>query len=110
MLVLPLLLVITVLLVYPVASALLISFQDKVLGTPGVFIGLGNYQALFKDRVFWISLKNTLAYVAFTVPLSVAGGLALALLVEAGTSLRGLYRTLLFLPWVSHWESICCRY
>ena len=54
LLVLPLVLVMVVLLVYPVASALLLSFQDKMLGTPGVFIGLDNYkELLFEDPRFY---------------------------------------------------------
>ena len=83
----------------PVVVVVILSLTDWTFGAPAFqWIGLDNYVALSSDRVFWTSLKNTLAYVAFTVPLSVFGGLALALLVESGTSLRGLYRTLLFLP------------
>jgi multiple sugar transport system permease protein len=83
----------------PVVVVFVLSLTDWTLGSPTLnWIGAGNYLALADDRVFWLSLKNTLAYVAFTVPVSVFGGLALALLVEAGESLRGLYRTLLFLP------------
>jgi len=83
----------------PVVAVIVLSLTDWTLGAPAFrWIGLDNYLALSKDRVFWISLQNTLAYVAFTVPLSVFGGLALAMLVESASSLRGLYRTLLFLP------------
>lgn len=83
----------------PVVALLVLSLTDWTLGSPTLhWIGLDNYIALSKDRVFWLSFQNTLAYVAFTVPLSVFGGLALALLVESDSSLRGLYRTLLFLP------------
>jgi multiple sugar transport system permease protein len=83
----------------PVLVLFVLSLTDWTFGSPDFrWIGAGNYQELWRDRVFWISLKNTAAYVAFTVPASVFGGLALAMLVEAGGSLRGLYRTLLFLP------------
>ena len=47
-------------------------------------IGLSNYHEMFADRVFWISLKNTLIYVAIVVPGSVALGLGTALLIESG--------------------------
>ena len=83
----------------PVVAVVVLSLTDWTLGSPAFqWVGLDNYVALTRDRVFWISLKNTLAYVAFTVPLSVFAGLALALLIESAGSLRGLYRTLLFLP------------
>ena len=45
-----------------------------------------------------ISLANTLIYVAIVVPASVALGLGAALLIEAGSSLRGFYRAAYFLP------------
>ena len=51
---------------------------------------------MFADRVFWISLENTLIYVAVVVPGSVALGLGAALLIEAAPALRGFYRTVLF--------------
>lgn len=83
----------------PAVAVLVLSLTDWTLGAPAFqWTGLANYVALAQDRVFWIALQNTLAYVAFTVPAAVFGGLALAVLVEAGQSLRGLYRTLLFLP------------
>ena len=46
-LIVPLLLVMFGLLAYPVVSALLISFQDKRMGSPGHYIGLDNYAAFF---------------------------------------------------------------
>jgi multiple sugar transport system permease protein len=95
----PAILLMWLMLLGPVLAVIGLSLTDWTFGSPAFkWIGLDNYIALSKDRVFWISLKNTLAYVAFTVPLSVFGGLALALLIESGDSLRGLYRTLLFLP------------
>ncbi len=72
---------------------------DWALGAPTFkWIAFDNYIELGRDRVFWISLKNTLLYVSVSVPVSVLGGLALALLIESGRGLSGLYRTLLFLP------------
>jgi multiple sugar transport system permease protein len=76
-----------------------LSLTDWTFGSPDIgFAGFANYRELWDDRVFWISLRNTLAYVAFTVPASVFLGLGVALLIEAGESLKGLYRTLFFLP------------
>ncbi len=72
---------------------------DWTFGAPTIaFVGLENYVEMFGDAVFWTSLRNTLAYVAFVVPVSVALGLGAALLIEAGTSLRGFYRAVYFLP------------
>lgn len=83
----------------PAVAVIALSLTDWTFGAPTIaFVGLANYTELAGDRVFWTSLRNTLAYVAFTVPSAVFLGLGIALLVEAGSSLRGLYRTLFFLP------------
>jgi multiple sugar transport system permease protein len=88
-----------VMLLGPAIAVIVLSFTDWLFGAPQIaWIGLGNYAELLGDQVFWQSLRNTLAYVAFTVPLSVFLGLGVAMLIEAGTSLRGFYRAAYFLP------------
>lgn len=83
----------------PAVVVIVMSLTDWTFGAPTVaWIGWGNYVELWSDRVFWVSLRNTLAYVAFTVPTAVFLGLGVALLIEAGNALKGLYRTLFFLP------------
>jgi multiple sugar transport system permease protein len=83
----------------PAVAVIVLSFTDWLFGAPEIaWIGLGNYAELWGDAVFWKSLRNTLAYVAFTVPVSVFLGLGVALLIESGTSLRGFYRAAYFLP------------
>lgn len=83
----------------PLAGVIALSFSDYQLGAPSfAWIGLANYQQLFADRVFWISLTNTLTYAVIVVPGSVALGLGVAMLIESGTHLRAVYRTIYFLP------------
>lgn len=83
----------------PAVVVIGLSLTNWTFGAPTIaFVGLSNYQELWGDRVFWTSLRNTLAYVAFTVPTAVFIGLGVAILIEAGNSVRGLYRTLFFLP------------
>src|SRR5215471_4426794 len=43
----PCLLVLVGLIAYPFFSAILLSFQAKLVGSPAVWVGLGNYQDLF---------------------------------------------------------------
>lgn len=87
------------LLLGPAVAVLALSFTDWTFGAPEIaFAGLDNYRELAGDAVFWTALRNTLAYTAFTVPLSVGLGLGVALLIEAGASLRGFYRSVYFLP------------
>lgn len=87
------------LLLGPLLGVFALSLTDYQLGSPTFsWIGLANYQEMFSDRVFWISLRNTLTYVAIVVPAAVGLGLGVALLIESGASLRALYRTVYFLP------------
>lgn len=86
-------------LIGPLAGVIVLSFTDYQLGAPSFsWIGLSNYHEMFADRVFWISLRNTLTYVAVVVPGAVALGLGIALLIQSGTGLRSFYRTIYFLP------------
>lgn len=98
-LLLPAVLLMAALLIGPVAAVILMSFTDYQLGAPSwAFVGFANYAELYADRVFWTSLVNTLAYVAIVVPTSMALGLGLALLIESGSTLRGFYRSIFFIP------------
>lgn len=83
----------------PVLAVLIMSMTDYQLGaTSWGFIGLKNYHDLFTDKVFWTSLKNTLLYVGIVVPCAVGLGLGVALLIEAGSSGKALYRAVFFIP------------
>lgn len=87
------------LLLGPALAVICLSLTDWTFGAPTIrFVGLENYSEMVGDTVFWTSLWNTLLYVAFVVPVSVALGLGAALLIETGASLRGFYRAVYFLP------------
>lgn len=89
-------------LIGPAVAVILLSLTDWTFGAPAwAWMGLANYRELWSDPVFWTSLRNTLTYVAFTVPTSVTLGLVVALLIEAGTRGKGLYRAVFFLPVMS---------
>lgn len=98
-LVAPALTLMLMMLLGPLAAVIALSFTDYQLGAPGFsWIGLANYHEMFSDKVFWTSLRNTLTYVGIVVPGAVTAGLVVALLIQSGTGLRSLYRTIYFLP------------
>lgn len=98
----PAFVLIWIMLLGPTIAVFLLSFTDWTFGMPEIaWIGLGNYREMIGDEVFWKTLRNSLTYVAFVVPLSVFIGLGAAILIEAGESLRGFYRAAFFLPVVS---------
>ncbi|GAA0925117.1 MULTISPECIES: carbohydrate ABC transporter permease [Streptomyces violaceusniger group] len=98
--VLPSVLVILGLSVIPVLWSLLLSFQYSDLLTPSVWVGWDNYRQLADDPQFGQAVRNTLEYTALYVPLSIGLGLVLALVLNRRIRFAGLYRTLLFVPFV----------
>ncbi|MER6949591.1 sugar ABC transporter permease [Nonomuraea sp. NPDC000554] len=96
----PSVLVILGLSIVPTVWSLLLSFQADDLVTPSRWVGLDNYYALTKDPHFGQAVRNTLVYTALYVPLSIVLGLGLALVLNQRIRLVGLYRTLIFVPFV----------
>lgn len=86
----------------PTLYAMQISLYDwQLLGGEQPWVGLANYRALFKDEVFWKSLKNTFIYVLVGVPVQIALGIGVALLIQRINRFQGLFRMLYFIPYVT---------
>jgi multiple sugar transport system permease protein len=86
--------------IVPVVWSLLLSFQASDLVTPSRWVGPDNYRALAQDPHFSQAVRNTLLYTVLYVPLSMLGGLLLALVLNRRIRFVGLYRTLIFVPFV----------
>ncbi|MGI9508419.1 MAG: carbohydrate ABC transporter permease [Geminicoccaceae bacterium] len=97
--VLPAIAILAFVVVYPFFTAISMSFQDKMVGAPGSFIGFDNYTELFGDRYFLKTIKNTLVYTGFAVGIKFIIGLAMALVLTQPRRLDFIYRTILFVPW-----------
>jgi multiple sugar transport system permease protein len=83
----------------PMAYALWLSFTTfDGISPHWRYVGLGNYRELFSDSVTWQALGRAGLFAVTSVPLSIAAGLGLALLVNRPIKARGLFRTLLYLP------------
>ena len=65
------------------------------------FVGLANWQAGVHDPGLIQSVVSTLWIVILTVPVSIAAGLGLALLVNAIGSFKTVFRAFLFAPFVA---------
>jgi multiple sugar transport system permease protein len=65
------------------------------------FLGLRNYQHLLQDEEFLRSVGLTAVFVVGTVPVEMAIGLGVALLLHQRLRLRGSFRLLYFLPYVT---------
>ena len=88
-----------VLLFVPSGLVLALSVTDYQFGMPGArFVGLDNYAAMLADPEFRRSVWNTCVYLVLVAPLSVGLALWLAVVIEAQGPLRGMWRTVFFLP------------
>ena len=96
---LPALVVLASVVVYPFLSALWISFEAKQAGTPGRFVGLQNYAELMGDPVFHQIVANTAVYTGVAVAVKFTLGLLAALVLAQPRPLNAVYRTVLFVPW-----------
>ena len=98
-LVAPVVLLILGLVAYPFLFAIWVSFTDMVVGSTGNFIGLKNFQYLAGTATFWAAIGNTIIIVLVSDLLKLGIGLGLALLVHQHLPGRGLFRSVLMLPW-----------
>ena len=64
------------------------------------FIGLQNFRDLWEDDIFRKSIRNSLMFILFAVPLRLVGALAFALLLHKRFRGVGAYRTSAYLPTV----------
>ncbi len=79
--------------------SLYLSFVRTDLLTGYHWIGLGNYkQLLFEDPLFPQALKVTAIYSFGAVPLNTAVALMIALMLNQDVKLRGVWRTLYYMP------------
>ncbi len=83
----------------PFLASLALSFTDWQITVPPRWVGLDNYLRIFtKDPDFWQSLRVTFLYVGLSLPLNLAGGLGLSLLLNHPIPGLRVFRTLFYLP------------
>jgi multiple sugar transport system permease protein len=100
--ILPVLVVLTLVFLYPLLQVILMSFRAVDLSRPvpgEPFIGLANYAEMLNRPQFWQSLRVTVTYTFSVVILTSIGGLVIAQILNARFYGRALARTMLILPW-----------
>lgn len=85
----------------PIIFAFILAFTEWDGNNPIQFVGLDNFKALFKDKFFIASLKNTIIYSIGTVPLTLVASLGLAVVLNQKVKGRAFFRTLGFFPYVA---------
>mgnify|MGYP000914523928 CR=1 FL=1 len=98
--VLPAVLFMAAFLLYPLLSALRISFSEYnfVYSEKPIFNGINNYIQLFQDPHFIVSFKNTIYYTLVFFPLFMFVSLCLALLLNSKVRGNSVFQTAILLP------------
>ncbi len=87
-------------LTYPLILGVWLSFTDARIGRSGGFIGLENYEWLWGDAVFWLSVFNTLLYTCVASVAKFAVGLYLAVLLNQHMPFKAIIRAIVLVPFI----------
>jgi multiple sugar transport system permease protein len=85
----------------PMIWAAYLSLTDSSLVSGGHFIGLANYAALRKDPMLRQAFTNTVLLAVMYLPIGLAAGLGVAMLLNRKIKLIGFYRTCFLVPFVA---------
>ena len=90
--VLPAMIVVAALLIYPIFSSVFYSMTTKHLIKPSYeFVGLANYIEVLSDMNFWSAFLHSIGQVLI--------GFTAALAINRVKHAKGIYKTLLIIPW-----------
>jgi multiple sugar transport system permease protein len=98
---LPAMLPVALMTLYPVAQALWTSLHQVMILFPGEpFVGFENYQRVIGSNYFRDALKNSLVFTLFAAPSVVAIGLLVAMFLQRRFFGCQIVRSVVLLPWV----------
>ena len=90
--------------VYPLIDVFIYSFEEGYNSASQTYYGVGgyNYSYVLRDPYFLQALKNTFILVIITVPLSTGIALLISVGLSSIQSLKNLFQTVYFLPYVTN--------
>lgn len=100
LMVMPTVIGLAVLNIYPLFRTVYMSFFKSGSFGKWTFVGLENYTRMFQSDGFWTITKNTLLFMVYTVPVTVIGGLLIAVLLDQKIKGKTVFRAIYFLPMV----------
>jgi len=103
MYILPALVFVLVMMLFPIAYTVWISFYEWSMSaiTPPAFVGLDNYVSMFKDERFLDSVYNTFYFTIVALAAEMVLGLAIAVLFNRSFKGKNIAKTLFLLPMVA---------
>jgi ABC-type sugar transport system permease subunit len=96
----PVLLVMSLLVVWPFATAIWIAFTDKSIGREANWVGLDNFVRVVSSARFLRSLQNSLIFTVVAIALKFVLGMAMALVLNRAFFGRNVLRAYFLVPWV----------
>ena len=99
-LIVPAFVLIACLVAYPFGMAIYFSLSDYWVGSPGRFVGLGNFREILGNEVFLQTVRNSFVFTAIALSLKAVLGVWLALLLARNLRGKRLLRGAVLLPWV----------
>jgi len=92
----------TVFLILPAIVSVILSFTEwaGINISQIKFTGFSNYVELFKDRIYWLALKNTFLFVIFALTVQYILAFILAILLQQNNKVSGFFRAVFFAPQV----------
>jgi len=100
-LILPSVIIIGSLIIYPIIYNMYLSLFDVKLQGANIYIGLQNYKNVLSDPSFWHAVLTTFIYVISTTIGTTLIGLGVALVMVKNFPFRGLVRALILLPYIA---------
>ncbi len=98
--VLPAILVVVALLIYPVLSSIFFSFTNRnLLRATYDFVGFRNFAIVLSSPDFWNAFSNSVKWTVGSVLGQLIVGFLAALALEKVPRYSGIYRILLIIPW-----------
>ena len=98
-LILPTVIVLLAIQVYPAIYTILLSFQERE-PQGWKYVGVDNFRRLFNMGLFGESVGHTLVFLIGYTSLTLVLGFIIAMLLNRKLRFAGLYITLLFIPWI----------
>lgn len=98
-LLIPVLIPVFILSVFPLLRGIYLGFTDYRLGSPIEFNGIDNYIMMFEDIYFWKSFQVGFLWTFVVTFLQITLGLGLALLLNAKLKLSKISRIIILIPW-----------
>jgi multiple sugar transport system permease protein len=99
-LLLPTVLILIGLVLYPFFYAIWLAFSDKAVGAEGQFVGMRNFVYVLGWPQFTTAVMNTIIFTVAAVAIKFVLGMAVALVLNQKIKGRNFFRAFLLLPWV----------